>query len=65
MNKMMQNTAAMQTEKDPGKMKSMMAQQSAMMQQSGMMQSMSGMMTQQNCPMMGAGSQTTVPSPSK
>ena len=63
MNKMMENIAAMRNEKDPAKMKAMMAEQSAMleqmrsqmMQQGGMMQNMSGMM--KNCPMMGAGSE--------
>ena len=60
MSKMMENMAAMQNEKDPAKMKSMMAQQSAMleqmrsqmMKQGGMMQNMSGMMTK-SCPMTG------------
>src|SRR5579863_249919 len=59
-NKMMENMAAMRNEKDPAKMKSMMAQQSAMleqmrsqmMQQGGMMQNMSGMMTK-SCPVTG------------
>lgn len=67
-NKLMQNMAAMQNEKDPAKMRSMMAEQSAMMQQMrdqmmqqrGMMQNMSGMMS--NCPMMGAGGQAMAPS---
>lgn len=73
MNRMMQNMAVMQKEKDPAKMKSMMAEQSAMMeqmrtqmmQQGGVMQDMSAMM--KSCPMIGAGSQTAAPSnsPSK
>jgi hypothetical protein len=73
MNKIMQNVAAMQNEKDPAKMKSMMAEQSTMMEQmrtqmmrqGGMMQDMSAMM--KNCPMMRAAGQTTAPSnsPSK
>ena len=66
-NKMTQNTAAMQKEKDPAKMKTMMADQSSMMdrmrnkmtQQGGMMQNMSGMMN--GCPMMGTTGQTTAP----
>lgn len=67
MNKMTENLAAMQNEKDPARMKSMMAQQSTMMQQmrdqmmqqSGMMQGMSAMM--QGGPMTGARGQTTAP----
>jgi len=58
MSKMMENMAGIQNEKDPAKMKSMMAQQSAMleqmhsqmMKQGGMMQNMSAMMTK-SCPM--------------
>jgi hypothetical protein len=61
MNKMMENMAALQNEKDPAKMKSMMMQQSAMleqmrsqmMQQGGMMQNVSGTMMK-SCPMTGA-----------
>ena len=72
MNKMMQNMAAMQAEKDPAKMKAMMAEQSAMMEQmrtqmmkqGGMMQNMSAMMMK-SCPMMGAGGQTTAPAATK
>jgi len=59
-NKMMENMAAIQNEKDPAKMKAMMAQQNTMlehmrnqmMQQDSAMQNMSGMMMK-TCPMMG------------
>ena len=70
MNKMMQNMTAIQNEKDPAKIKALVAQQQAMMeqmraqmmQQGGMMQKMSGTMTNmpgmmQACPMAGAGNQ--------
>jgi hypothetical protein len=69
--KIMQNMAAMQNEKDPAKMRSMVAAQSTMMQQmrdqmmqqSGMMQGMSAMM--QGCPMMGGSGQPPAPGPAK
>jgi hypothetical protein len=59
-NKMIENMAAIQNEKDPAKMKAMMAQQNTMlehmrnqmMQQDSAMQNMSGMMMK-TCPMMG------------
>ena len=59
MNKMMESMAAMHNEKDPGKLKAMMAKHSAlldqmhekMMGQGAMMQNMTGQM--KNCPMMG------------
>jgi hypothetical protein len=57
---MIENMAAIQNEKDPAKMKAMMAQQNTMlehmrnqmMQQDSAMQNMSGMMMK-TCPMMG------------
>jgi len=59
MSKLMENMAAVQKEKGPAKMKSMMAQQ--MMQQGGMMQNTSGMMMK-NCPMAGTtGQPATAP----
>ena len=71
MSKLMENMAAMQKEKDPAKMKSMMAQQSAMleqmrgqmMQQRSMMQNTSGTMMK-NCPMTATTGQPA-PAPSK
>ena len=67
MNKMMENMTSMQNEKDPAKMKSMMAEQSEMlehmrtqmMQQGGMMRNMSGMM--KSCPMAGTANQPASP----